>query len=49
MNVLYPRCTGLDLASDSLVAGVRVQEGRQIRQESRSFPTTTAGLLALSD
>jgi transposase len=49
MNVLYPRCAGLDLASDSLVAGIRVQDGRQIEQECRSFPTTTAGLLALSD
>src|SRR5215510_1687784 len=49
MNVLYPRCAGLDLASDSLVAGIRVQEGRQIQQECRSFPTTTRGLLELSE
>lgn len=49
MNVLHVRCAGLDLASESLVAGVRLHEGRQIKQECQSFPTTTRGLLVLSE
>ncbi|HLK36299.1 MAG TPA: IS110 family transposase [Polyangiaceae bacterium] len=47
MEVLHPRCAGLDVHKDIVVAAVRcVSEPKH--QEVRSFPTTTAGLLALS-
>jgi transposase len=47
MEVMYPRCAGLDLAKDSLVACVRIH-GRPVQQESRTFGMTTRELLALS-
>ena len=48
MEILYPRCAGLDVHKDSVVAAVRcVTEPRY--QEVRRFATTTAGLLALAD
>ena len=46
MEVMYPRCAGLDLAKDSLVACVRIH-GRPVHQESRTFGMTTRELLAL--
>jgi len=36
MEVLYPRCAGLDLGKDSLVACVRVH-GQPPRQEVRTL------------
>src|SRR5688500_18004741 len=47
MEVMYPRCAGLDLAKDSLVACVRIH-GRPVQQECRTFGMTTRELLALS-
>lgn len=47
MEVLYPRCAGLDLGKDALVACVRLQTGRAITHECRTFATTTRSLLAL--
>jgi len=48
MEVLYPRCAGLDVHKDTVVAAVRcVSAPRQ--HEVRSFATTTSGLLALAD
>ena len=48
MEVLHPRCAGLDVHKDSVMAAVRcVSAPRQ--QEVRRFATTTAGLLALAD
>jgi transposase len=48
MEILYPRCAGLDVHKDVVVAAVRcVSEPRH--QEVRSFATTTSGLLALSE
>jgi transposase len=49
MEVLYPRCAGLDVHKATVMAGVRVAEGGQIRSDIRQFATTTPGLLALSD
>ncbi len=49
MEVLYPRCAGLDVHKDTVVACVRVAEGGKARTEVRSFATTTPGLLALSE
>jgi transposase len=47
MEVLYPRCAGLDLAKDSLVACVRIH-GRPVQQECRTFGMTTRELVALA-
>lgn len=48
MEVLYPRCAGLDVHKDSVVAAVRCVSP-PTHHEVRSFATTTAGLLALSE
>lgn len=48
MQVLYPRCAGLDLGKDALVACVRIH-GAEIHQECRPFGMTTRDLLALAD
>lgn len=48
MDVLYPRCAGLDVHKDTVVAGVRLATDGPARTEVRTFDTTTAGLLALS-
>jgi transposase len=48
MEVLYPRCAGLDVHKDTVVACVRcVSEPKA--HEVRSFGTTTREILALSD
>jgi transposase len=49
MEVLYPRCAGLDVHKDVIVACARVAESGGVVQEVESFSTTTAGLMALSD
>jgi transposase len=49
MEVLHPRCAGLDVHKDTVVACGRIVSGGQVRQEVRRFGTTTKELLALSD
>lgn len=53
MDVLVERCAGLDVHRDTVVATVRlpaeVGGRRQRRQETRTFPTTTAGITGLAD
>lgn len=49
MNVLFPRCAGLDLGKDEVVCGIRLQEGAEVRRECRTFGATTGELLALSE
>jgi transposase len=50
MEVLYPRCAGLDVHKDEVVACVRIaQDGNRAQQEVRSFATTTSALLALAE
>jgi transposase len=49
MEVLYPRCAGLDVHQASVVACVRLAEGARASHEVRTFETTTKGLLALAD
>ena len=49
MEVLHPRCAGLDVHKDTVVACVRIASGSGVYQEVRSFPTHTKGLLELSD
>jgi transposase len=48
MQVLYPRCAGLDVHKDTVVAAVRCVS-RPVHHEVRSFDTTTQGLLTLVD
>jgi transposase len=48
MEVLYPRCAGLDVHKDSVVACVRCVTKPEAR-EVRTFGTTTRELFALAD
>jgi transposase len=49
MEVLYPRCAGLDVHQATVVACVRIAEGARASHEVRTFETTTKGLLTLAD
>src|SRR3954449_268071 len=48
MEVLYPRCAGLDVHKATVVAAVRLVAGGKVAREVRTFATTTAGLLELA-
>ena len=47
MEVLYPRCAGLDVHKQMIVACVRVVVGAKTTRECRTFDTSTTGLQAL--
>jgi transposase len=47
MEVLYPRCAGLDVHKDTVVACVRRAEGSHVEREVQTFGTTTRELLRL--
>ena len=47
MEVLYPRCAGLDVHAGSVTACARIATGAQVTYDHRTVPTTTRGLLAL--
>jgi transposase len=50
MEVLHPRCAGLDVHKRNVVAcRVTPGEGDEAAREVRTFPSTTRGLLALAD
>lgn len=49
MELLHPRCAGLDVHKDVVVACLRIQEGPTGRTVVESFGTTTKALLALND
>ena len=49
MEVIYPRCAGLDVHKQTVVACVRIAGSGAPKQEVRTFPTTTSGLLFLAD
>jgi transposase len=49
MNVIYPRCAGLDVHKDTVVACARVAVDGKVEQEVKTFGTTTRELLALAD
>jgi transposase len=50
VELLVPRCAGLDVAKDEMVACVRVPDGQGgRRQEVRTYPTFSWGLGALAD
>jgi transposase len=49
MEILHPRCCGLDVHKETVVACVRlVIDGKTVK-EVRTFSTTTASLIALSE
>jgi transposase len=48
MEVLYPRCAGLDVHKATVVAAVRLVAVGRVAREVRTFATTTAGLLELA-
>jgi transposase len=49
MEVLHPRCCGLDVHKDTVVACLRILSDGKVTTEVRTFQTTTADLLRLSD
>ena len=49
MEVLHLRCAGLDVHKKTVVASVRLAEENKVTTEVKTFATTTAGLLELSD
>src|SRR3984893_17249707 len=49
MEVLYPRCAGLDVHAGSVTACVRLASGGTVTYQHRTMPTTTSGLLELAD
>jgi transposase len=48
MEVLYPRCAGLDVHKATVVAAVRLAADGEVAREVRTFGTTTASLLELA-
>jgi transposase len=49
MEVMYPRCAGLDVHKETVVACVRIASGGEASQSVRTFTTTTAGLIELGE
>jgi hypothetical protein len=49
LEVIYPRCCGIDVHKESVVACLRLHQGRRARTEVRRFGTTTAELLRLHE
>lgn len=49
MEVVHPRCAGLDVHQKTVVACVRIAEGGKARSEVRTFGTTTGALYELAD
>ncbi len=49
MEVLHPKCAGLDVHKDTVVACARTASGAEVKQDVATFGTTTNALLSLSD
>jgi hypothetical protein len=50
MEVVFPRCAGLDVHRDTVVAAVRIQgKAGRAKTEVRTFLTTGGGLGSLAD
>src|SRR5262249_8324923 len=49
MEVMYPRCAGLDVHKETVVACVRIVEGGDVSRSIRTFATTTASLIELGE
>jgi transposase len=49
VEVIHPKCAGLDVHQKTVVACARIMTGREVVHEVRTFGTTTSDLLALAD
>ncbi len=49
MEVLYPRCAGVDVHAGSVTACVRIASGADVTYQHRTVAATTPGLLELAD
>ena len=49
MEVLHPRCAGLDVHKETVVACVRIVSGGEVSRAVRTFETTTARLIELAE
>jgi transposase len=49
LEVLHPRCAGVDVHKDEVTVCARITEGGRVSQDVRSFSTTTSGLLQLAE
>ena len=49
MEVLYPRCCGLDVHKETVTACLRLVMDGKVAKEVRTFATTTASLMELSE
>src|SRR6516165_12274051 len=49
MEVMYPRCAGLDVHKETVVACVRLVEDGKVSRSVRTFATTTASLIELGE
>ena len=49
MEVVNPRCAGLDVHKETVTACVAIREGGRLSQEVRTFGTMTTELLVLHD
>ena len=49
MEVLYPRCAGLDVHAGSVTACARIATGATVTYDHRTVSTTTRGLLELAE
>lgn len=49
MEVMYSRCAALDVHKKSIVACIRCADGREVQRYTRTFTTTTKGLLELCE
>ena len=49
MEVLHPRCAGLDVHKDSVVACIRIPRGRKMAHQVETVGTTTQALRRLND
>jgi transposase len=47
MEVLHPRCCGIDVHKETLVACLRLHDGRRVQKQVETFKTTTAEILCL--
>jgi hypothetical protein len=49
MEVLHPRCAGLDVHKETVVTCVRIVSGGEVSRAVRTFETTTARLIELAE
>ena len=49
MDLLHPRCAGLDVHKETVVACVRIVEGDEVHRIVRTFGTTTRRLIELAE